>query len=52
MGSPKGDVRRRGVDTLIVAKETSFFNMYPKKLFDGDEMRAIFYFHEIVLKDS
>ena len=25
-GSPKGDVRQRGVDTLIVAKETSFFN--------------------------
>ena len=26
MGPPKGDLRRRGVDTLILAKETSFFN--------------------------
>ena len=25
-GPPKGDLRRRGVDTLILAKEMSFFN--------------------------
>jgi hypothetical protein len=30
-GPPKGDLRRRGVDTLILVKETSPFLM-PKKL--------------------
>ena len=30
-GPPKGDLRRRGVDTLILGKETSFF--YVQKSF-------------------
>ena len=30
-GPPKGDLRRRGVDTLVLAKKTSFFHA-PKSI--------------------
>ena len=33
-GPQKGDLRRRGVDTLVLVKETSF--LMPKKLPRGD----------------
>ena len=39
-GPPKGDLRRRGVDTLILVKETSFFNA--QKRFQCNKIMSVF----------